>query len=242
MRFLLGRKSKKIVLFIVEGVSEKDSLELLMEKAFEDKNFIFEVVHGDITADKNINTKNVKEKIGNIIKAGGRNKYKPANYEEVIHLVDLDGVFLDDNHIFLDSSLEKISYREDGIYYNDIKKVIDRNEHKRDLINMLISTPYVYKIIPYSVYFFSSNLEHVLHDIIDADDGIKGGLSIEFQDRYYNDIEGFLKYMCESDFCICGDYKSSWNYIKSINDKILRASNFNLVIDKYKIKEKKVEV
>lgn len=229
----MKNNSKKIVLFIVEGISDKDSLELLIKKAFAHKNFIFEVVNGDITADKNSSTNNIKKKLADIVKAGGRNKFMPSDYEEIIHLIDIDGVFLDEEHIYLDPALEKFVYKEDGIYSSDRQKVIDRNKAKRKIIEMLISTKRIFKKVNYSIYFFSSNLEHVLHNIIDAEDSDKEDLALRFQDEYYENIEEFLSFMCQSEFSINRNYEESWKYITEIQDKIIRASNFNLVIDKY---------
>lgn len=230
----MKNRSRRIVLIIVEGVSDKDSLELLIKKAFSHKNFIFEVVNGDITANKDTTTKNIKEKLTNIIKSGGRNKYKPSDYEEIIHLIDIDGVFLDNEHIYVDPSLKEFSYKEDGIYFSNVEDVIKRNESKRNIIKMLVSTKSVYNKIPYSIYFFSSNLEHVLHNLIDPEDSEKINLANNFQDKYFEDIEGFLKFMCESEFSVNKNYKEGWEYIMGIKDKIIRASNFNLIIEKYK--------
>lgn len=45
----MSKKTKKVVLFLVEGVSEETALGLPMKNYFETNEVRFEVVHGDIT-------------------------------------------------------------------------------------------------------------------------------------------------------------------------------------------------
>ena len=104
---------KKVVLFIVEGFSEKESLELLLSEFFgNNRQVIFEVAQGDITSDRNITQQNIKSKITELIKSSGR-KFKPADYKEVIHLVDMDAAFISEDNIYLDPLNSKFSYRDD---------------------------------------------------------------------------------------------------------------------------------
>lgn len=95
---------KKVVLFIVEGITDKDSLELLLTELVEkDNQVIFQVVGGDITSDRDVSKTNIKNKITDIIKDGGKRKFKPSDYRDVIHLVDMDGVFISEENIYKDS-------------------------------------------------------------------------------------------------------------------------------------------
>ena len=43
----MSKKTKKVVLFLVEGVSEETALGLRMKKYFETNEVRFEVVHGE---------------------------------------------------------------------------------------------------------------------------------------------------------------------------------------------------
>ncbi len=86
---------KKVVLFIVEGITEQESLELVLTTLIEDNNeVVFEVVGGDITSRNDVDIANVKNKITEAIKDGGKRKFKPSDYLEIVHLIDMDGAFI----------------------------------------------------------------------------------------------------------------------------------------------------
>lgn len=225
---------KKVVLFIVEGITDKESLELLLTELIKDNNqVIFELAYGDITSDGGINSSNIKSKITDIIKGGGKRKFRPTDYREIIHLVDMDGAFISEDNIYLDESLDEFSYRNEGIYANNIEKVVERNNRKQQLLNLLCSTNIVYNSVPYRIFYFSSNLEHVLHNKIEIQENLKIEYAEEFQERYIEDLEGFVNFICESDFTVKKEYKESWNFIKRDNNSIKRYTNFNIVLEDY---------
>ena len=193
----------------------------------------FEVTEGDITSEKTTTGSNIKKKITDIINKGGKRKYKKTDYKEIIHLVDMDGAFLDNADIVADEALEGFAYRNGKIYAADIKKVKERNEKKQTILNILCSTTRVFGGVPYRVFYFSSNLEHVLHDETEVSDRDKMKYAEEFQDRYIDDLEGFLKFFCESKFTVKKEYEESWEFIKEGNNSISRFSNFNIVLKDY---------
>ncbi|NLB20540.1 MAG: hypothetical protein GX829_06895 [Clostridium sp.] len=225
---------KKVVLFIVEGITEQESLELVLTTLIEDNNeVVFEVVGGDITSRNDVDIANVKNKITEAIKDGGKRKFKPSDYLEIVHLIDMDGAFITEKNIYLDKSLDRLSYREDGIYANNIDNVLRRNNKKQKLINTLIKTDKVYGTVPYRIFYFSCNLEHVLHNIREVENEAKFDFSKKFQDEYIDDLDGFLKLICQNTFSVKKDYASSWNFIKLDNNSIKRYTNFNLLLDGY---------
>lgn len=225
---------KKVVLFIVEGITDQESLELLLEEFIQDDNrVIFEVVDGDITSDKNVDRTNIKNKITDIIKGGGKRKFKPSDYLEVIHLVDMDAVFISEDNIYKDKSINKFIYREDGIYTNSIESVIKRNNKKKGLLNLLLSTNKVYRSVPYRVFYFSCNLEHVLHNKMEVEEKLKIKYARDFQDRYIDDLDGFVDLICNSTFTVDKEYKDSWDFIKKDNNSIKRFTNFNILLKDY---------
>lgn len=225
---------KKVVLFIVEGITDQESLELLLEEFIQDNNqVIFEVVDGDITSSNDVDKKNIKSKIAEIIKGGGKRKFKPNDYLEVIHLVDMDAVFISEDNIYKDQSIDRFIYKEDGIYARNIESVIKRNNKKKGVLNVLLSTNKVYKSVPYRVFYFSCNLEHVLHDKIEVEEEAKIKYAREFQDKYIDDLEGFVDLICNSTFTVDKEYKDSWDFIKKDNNSIKRFTNFNILIKDY---------
>ncbi|WP_028828760.1 hypothetical protein [Proteocatella sphenisci] len=227
---------KKVVLFIVEGFSEKESLELLLSELFgNNSQVIFEVAQGDITSDKHSSQNNIKSKITELIKSSGR-KFKPADYKEVIHLVDMDAAFVSEDSIHSDTLNNVFSYRNDGIYAPDIQSVKDRNKRKQALLKLLSQTSKVYNSVPYRVFYFSCNLEHVLHNEIEVEDYAKVQYAENFQDLYIDDLEGFIDFICNSDFSVKLDYANSWNFIQENNNSIKRFTNFNIVLKDYSLK------
>lgn len=225
---------KKVVLFIVEGITDQESLELLLTEFIQDDNqIIFEVVGGDITSDKDVNSTNIKSKITDIIKDGGKRKFRARDYLEVIHLVDMDAVFISENNIYQDESLDKFIYKDDGIYAKNIETVIKRNNKKKNLLNLLLSTNKVYKTVPYRVFYFSCNLEHVLHNEVEIEDKMKIKYAEDFQDKYIDDLDGFVDLICNSTFTVDKDYKESWDFIKQDNNSIKRFTNFNILLNDY---------
>ena len=225
---------KKVVLFIVEGISDKTSLELLLTELMEEENqIVFEVVDGDITSDKQVNRNNIKKKITEIIKSGGKSKFRPSDYKEVIHLVDMDACFIQEEKILVDNSLNKFIYRDDCIYAYNKEKVIDRNNRKQSLINLLLSTKTVYTSVPYRVFYFSCNLEHILHNEVDVEDRLKMQYADKFQDQYIDNLDDFIDFICNSSFSVDKNYKESWDFIKQCNNSIKRFTNFNILLKDY---------
>ena len=222
-------------MFIVEGFSEKESLELLLSEAFGNNHqVIFEVVQGDITSNKNSSSNNIKSKITDLIKSSGR-KFKPSDYKEVIHLVDMDGAFISEDSIHLDRLSDGFSYRNNGIYAPDIQIVKDRNKRKQDLLKLLSTTPKVYTSVPYRIFYFSCNLEHVLHDEIAVSDNDKVQYAEDFQDLYFEDLDGFIDFICNSDFSVNQEYEDSWRFIQQDDNSIKRFTNLDIVLKDYSL-------
>lgn len=71
-------------------------------------------------------------------------------------------------------------------------------------------------------------MEHVLHDIRNADDDVKDDLAYDFIDKFYNDPTKFIDFINDKDFAVNGDYKSTWNFIQKDCNSLKRFSNFHL--------------
>ncbi len=227
------------MLFIVEGVTDRESLELLLTEVVEEDNqVLFQVVGGDITSDNSINSSNVKNKITDIIKDSGKRKFKPNDYREIIHLVDMDAAFISEDSVYEDSTLDRFIYKDNGIYANDRETVIKRNNKKKKILDLLVSTSKVYRTIPYRVFYFSCNLEHVLHNERDADHKLKIKYAESFQDKYIDNLEEFVELLCNSDFTVKKQYKESWEFIKEDDNSIRRFTNFNIFLYEYLRKDK----
>ena len=87
---------------------------------------------------------------------------------------------------------------------------------------------------PYKVYYMSSNLEHVLHNVLNASDDVKESLAHHFHKKYRNDLDGFIDYISNSSFSVKEEYITSWDFIKQNNNSLKRYTNINLCFVKNK--------
>lgn len=221
---------RKIVLVIVEGPSDADSLELYFSKFFDSNTVHMKIMYGDITSKRGINQSNIKARLGNEIKVYAENNhFKAADVQQIIHLVDMDGAFVDDSVIIEDETKDKFVYTLKSVIVPNRQVAIEQNEHKRENLNTLSSrTSVMWNNIPYKIYYMSCNLDHVLHDKPNATDEEKKANSLAFTEMYYDDINAFIKFISESTFSQCTDYKESWDYIKQDKHSLERNSNLGL--------------
>ena len=85
----------KVIVFIVEGFSDKEALNGILSELYENKKIIFSIVDGDITTKNSTKPENIREKIGECIKiAMQKDKFLKTDIDMVIHLVDTDGVYI----------------------------------------------------------------------------------------------------------------------------------------------------
>lgn len=61
-------KTKKVVLFIVEGISDQTSLALILSKLIKSENVRFHILNGDITSDYQTTGVNAITKVNEQIK------------------------------------------------------------------------------------------------------------------------------------------------------------------------------
>ncbi|KUO78353.1 MAG: hypothetical protein APF81_02900 [Desulfosporosinus sp. BRH_c37] len=156
---------KKIILFIVEGITDKTCLGYVLSKIINTNRVEFAITGGDITTKRGINSGNVSSEIGNIIREFSGKIFKAKDFCEIVHLVDTDGAYVEDNRLNLKTpetpvdphDLRKLYYTDDNIFVNDLRDTQQRNLQKTSILNRLISLNKVWVTIPYSMYFFSCN-------------------------------------------------------------------------------------
>ena len=94
-----------------------------------------------------------------------REKILPKDITEIIQIVDTDGAYISDECIVEDSSLQEEEspfYKDDEIACLDVEKIKLRNQQKSENLTYLSKCSTIkvkQKTVPYSVYYFSSNLE-----------------------------------------------------------------------------------
>lgn len=132
--------------------------------------------------------------------------------------------------ISLELALSQIMEKDHEL---EFQIIMERNLRKRDIVNTLISTKTVYVSVPYRVFFFSGNLEHVLHDRPHVEDSEKINLAKLFELKYEDHPSEFIEFMCNSSFASNMDYRERWKHIQTIDHEIKRFTNFDIVIGEW---------
>lgn len=220
----------KVIVFIVEGYSDKESLEAILSQLYEEKNIVFSIVGGDITTDNNTQINNIQRKLVDKIKESmGRDKFLKSDIEKVVHLVDMDGAYIPNDKI-VSRDIAHPNYTDTHIETNNVDGIISRNAKKSLILNKLSTLDKVFTNIDYQIYFMSCNLEHVLHNIRNADDNKKTKMAQEIEDKYYDNPEQFVEFMKNSPFTVAGSYPETWEFIKKDLNSLNRYSNFHLFL------------
>ena len=222
---------KKIVLVIVEGPSDEVALGMALSQVY-DRDFIYvHIMHGDITARRGVSSKNIVAKLGNEVTAYAKSQhYKASDFKQIIHIVDTDGAYIPDDNIMEKENYLDIRYENDGIYTNNKASVMTRNQQKRDNLYRLRSCGIIWTI-PYSLYYMSCNLDHVLYDKKNSTDKDKENDAYVFAKKYMGKVESFKEFICKSPFSVTGDYKGSWDYIEKDLNSVNRYTNLCICIE-----------
>ncbi|SFH89803.1 hypothetical protein SAMN05216405_6153 [Lachnospiraceae bacterium NLAE-zl-G231] len=222
---------KKIVLVIVEGPSDEVALGMALSQIY-DKDFIYiHIMHGDITTRRGVSSKNIVAKLGNEVTAYAKSQhYKASDFKQIIHIVDTDGAYIPDDNIMEKENYLDIQYENDGIYTNNKASVMTRNQQKRDNLYRLRSCGIIWTI-PYSLYYMSCNLDHVLYDKQNSTDKDKENDAYVFAKKYKGKVESFKEFICKSPFSVTGDYKGSWDYIEKDLNSVNRYTNLCICIE-----------
>lgn len=236
------------VLFIVEGKSDQHALEPSIKKLYEKvaPNKVVEFIMitengnktgGDITTKGTINKKTIEESIRKYILKPCLCGYMPKailpSIEEIIHIVDLDGAFIPDENIKEDKQISKIRYESENIVCKDKNETANRNKRKRENLEHLISLDeFVCGGHPmkYKIYYFSSNLDHFLHNDANLDYRQKTIAADLFADTY-NDYHKFVGFFLDKQNPTHNMYyKESWEYVKQGTNSLAKGTNLNVLI------------
>lgn len=164
---------KKVVLVIVEGLSDDTTLGVMLNQIYDKDKVHVHIMHGDITTRKGVHSDNIVAKIGDEVRAYAKgNHYTSKHFKQIIHIVDMDGAYVRNENIILDLEHDEIAYESDGIHTPDQQGIIERNKQKTDNLYRLRGTGQIWRV-PYRVYYMSCNLDHVLHNKRNSTDDAK---------------------------------------------------------------------
>lgn len=200
---------KKAMIFILEGPSDDTSLTGSLKYIYASSRIEPLIMHGDITSDRNVTNRNIIKKLHEEIKAFcNKNFLTKGNILRIVHIIDTDGAFIPDELIQEDTDCRQIVYSENSIRCISKKNLIRRNHIKQQNLQKLLDTHNIGGL-SYSVYYMSSNLEHVLHNRINLTDEEKEELSYEFAEICAEKPEYFIQLMTSQTVFIDGSYRES---------------------------------
>ena len=219
---------KKIVFIIVEGISDETALGSVLSKIY-DTNYVYlHVMHRDITTEKGVNASNIVAALGNTVRAYAKdNHFKFADFQEIIHIVDMDGAYISDEYVIMDDTRKNPLYDLTEIRSANPKGIILRNKQKRENLDRICGLHKIWNL-PYHVYFMSCNLDHVLYDKQNSTNTEKENDSYAFALKYKNNPFSFISFIANSEFSLTMDYELSWDFIKQHLHSLERHTNFGL--------------
>lgn len=228
----MATKTKKVILFIVEGPTDENALSPIFIKIFQSEKVLFHVVHGDVTSEWLVNSTNAIKTVNEHIKVEmDRYGFRRNDIIEVIHLIDTDGAFIPNDCVVI-GDVEKLCYTENQIISQNPQGTIERNSKKAQVLRRLYLAN-VIGTIPYSIYYFSRNMEHVIHNIsYNLTDDEKIDYAERFIKAYENNTEAFIHFLTDSDFTVRRDYRESWQFIFEGTNSLHRHCNLHLLFEK----------
>lgn len=123
-----NRKRKKIVLLIVEGGSDEALLMERLKEKFTKNQIQFRPYNGDILFDKNNRNKLIKNVIGNFVTDyQKRNKLMKSDILTVLHLIDTDGVFIENDAVQICPEQTKKTF------YETERICVDSEQQKKEI-------------------------------------------------------------------------------------------------------------
>jgi hypothetical protein len=222
--------TRKLILFLVEGITEEISFGLIFSEIFEDKEIEFQIARGDITARNGVNFRNVIEVINEeVLSFLDKEHYNKGDILEIIHLLDTDGAYISEDLIEKHDK-DKNYYYSDKLCTRHPENTKKRNDKKSRIMDRLSKNSEI-NSIPYNAYYLSCNLEHVLHNDANIDDNLKAEKAEEFSDSFFGREFEFLDFIRTESFNVAGEYEETWKFIKHGNNSLNRYSNLHLVFE-----------
>lgn len=226
---------RKVLLFIFEGVTDKISLENILQENFSNYNTEVEFIGSDITSNFNIPVSLIVTELQNIITEKIKRKYFTIDdIEKIIHVIDTDGGFIDDSKIIY-SNEKDISYTEENIFTNDLESTRKRNQEKTAKVKNLFKRTYLFtkQKIPYQIFYFSRNREHVLNDLSkELNQDEKRKIAFDFAQSFLGKEKDFVTFINDKNFAVNSNFYETWNFILSDTNSLKRFSNFHLIFNK----------
>lgn len=223
-------KSKKVILVIVEGMSDKTVLSGLLPKMFGDYVFRFKIIHGDLLTQSSVTRNQILLHVNKQLSyAMSEYKYRADDIKEVVQLVDLDAVYIDPTGIEERENISRVYYAKDRMYVKDYTQILRRNTQKTLNLGRLMESSYLKRgntRIPYSILYMSINLDHVISNDANVSSNYdKARLSYAFVESFRHHEADFAQFAKERLLEGASDYWSSWQVVQRSDHALKRSTN-----------------
>ncbi|MGI6108872.1 MAG: hypothetical protein ACOYB8_03395 [Eubacteriaceae bacterium] len=219
-----------VILFIVEGKSEEAVFGPIFEGLFPSNvRTVFAAEHSDFLTGDARDPDHVVNKLEELIyDSMRRNHYRLEDILEIVQLADTDGCYIPDGAVVQDDDAGKIRYHSKRIVTHDKAGIELRNFQKRKNLDRLVEREELLGI-PYSIYYLSCNLDHVLTNVRNLPSKSKVQNAMSFARRYWRHPEEFVTFLLDPAVSAPGDYWESWSFIREYFNSLRRWSNLHLL-------------
>ena len=225
--------SRKVILFIVEGYADVKALSKIFTDCIETDELLVELYQtgGDILTDWFKPEIDVKARVDACLKDFLKRNpvFKRKDIVRIVQITDMDGAYVSNEKIMLDGKREKVYYDDDCIWCRNPEKIKNRNLTKQAALYKLVNTGIVSKDIPYSIYYMSCNLDHVLYDERNLPDSDKVEKAKEFELKFGDNISDVKQFFHDRNVPV-KSFKDSWDFIEEGNHSLTRFTNIEFLL------------
>ncbi|MBR4335496.1 MAG: hypothetical protein IKP74_03485 [Clostridia bacterium] len=234
--------SKKFILFLVEGKNDEREIGAILHTPvfdrFRDKyQPIILPNGGDITMSPNSIQGKLNNQLLSFRKSGVPfHNIRVDEIQEFVQIVDTDGVFIPSENVVRGGS-SSFLYTDTTIITTNDCGAVGRNRKKAEILRTLSTIDQVGNV-PYSVYYASCNMDHVLFGNRNPPPNVKTGCSWGFVEKCASDPSILNESIFKPGIMAEGTYADSWSFIQQGCNSLQRHTNFNLFFSE-KAKNKK---
>lgn len=239
-------KRNEIVLFLVEGKSDRLALEYPMSAFYDEIDDGYQVFFltipsgGDITAMLNVTEENVEEEIyekfiRDFLEIYG---FRLGDISRIVQITDMDGAYIPEENVSEydeDEIRNRLTYNKSGIEAVNVYSILRRNEHKArvlDYLSGLDALSMQGEKIPYRIFYFSSNIDDYIHSNANLSSNSKVRKAREFNNKCMSNMNYFVKmFTRDPAACLGMSYSESWGFIKEGTRSLRRHTNLNILIE-----------
>lgn len=229
---------KKFILFLVEGNNDEREINAILHSPYFDKYKDKYKIHfckngkgGDITTLAGVNINNIQQKLNDLLLDFRKNGVPFSNIRvdeihEFVQIVDTDGVFIPEQNINRGND-SKFCYTETTLTTSNFDAAIGRNRKKADILKKLSEINQIGNV-PYSVYYASCNMDHLLFNNRSSPQKDKDTNSFRFGNWCSADPTFLSKNVFKQGIMAEGTYEESWAFIQEGCNSLQRYTNINL--------------